>query len=101
MLTPTCRGSGSPEKAKFLCWSCELLFAVFECPGRCKNAWADAGMPEGMPRQMQGCPGEPVPVEELKLSPVSKPCVGLALVMPIPEAELAARSTCPVPAACV
>lgn len=47
MLTPTCRGSGSPEKAKFLCWSCELLFAVFECLGRCKNAWADAGILKG------------------------------------------------------
>ena len=53
MLTPACRGSGSPEKAKLLCWSCELLFAVFECSGGCKDAWADAGMPEGMPERMQ------------------------------------------------
>ena len=59
MLTPACRGSGSPEKAKLLCWSCELLFAVFECSGGCKDAWADAGMPEGTPERMQE--GSPIP----------------------------------------
>lgn len=47
---------------------------------------------------MQGC-RTPVPVEGLKHSPVSKPCVGSALGTHAVQAQLAARSTCPVPGA--
>lgn len=81
MLTLACWGSGSPEEAKLLCWSCELLFAVFECPGGCKDARADAGVPGymQMPRRMQGCSGKPVPVEELRLFPSKQTLRGVSI----------------------
>lgn len=84
------------------------------CLWGCRDGQEDTKMSGRMPRSMaglagwmQGCPGrrgdagQPVSVEELKRSPASKPCVGSALGTQAVKAELAARSTCPVPAACV
>lgn len=84
-LTPACRGSGSPEKAKLSCWSYELLFTAFECPGGCRDAQGDAGMPEGMqegspvPRRMQGCPGEPFPRAGIEAFPSKQTLCGVSI----------------------
>lgn len=43
-----------------------MLSCLRGCPGGCLG---DAGMLEGMPRRMQGCPGEPVPVGRIEAFP--------------------------------
>lgn len=54
-------------------------------PGGCRDVWEDAQEYSGFAVWMQGCPGrcrdtgQPVPVEELKHSPVSKSHVGSVL----------------------